>query len=62
MTALATARYTDKESPSIKSMQPLADKIRPRAIDEFVGQKHLVGKDKPLRLAVEQGHIFSFVL
>ena len=43
-------------------MQPLADKIRPRTIDEFVGQKHLVGKDKPLRLAVEQGHIFSFVL
>jgi putative ATPase len=43
-------------------MQPLADKIRPQTIDEFVGQKHLVGKDKPLRLAVEQGHIFSFVL
>jgi len=43
-------------------MQPLADKIRPHTIDEFVGQKHLVGKDKPLRLAVEQGHIFSFVL
>ena len=43
-------------------MQPLADKIRPTTIDEFVGQKHLVGKDKPLRLAAEQGHIFSFVL
>ena len=43
-------------------MQPLADKIRPHNIDEFVGQKHLVGKDKPIRLAVEQGHIFSFVL
>ena len=43
-------------------MQPLADKIRPTTIDEFVGQKHLVGQDKPLRLAVEQGHIFSFVL
>lgn len=43
-------------------MQPLADKIRPHTIDEFVGQKHLVGKDKPLRLAIEQRHIFSFVL
>lgn len=43
-------------------MQPLADKIRPHTIDEFVGQKHLVGKDKPLRIAVEQGHIFSFIL
>lgn len=43
-------------------MQPLADKIRPTAIDEFVGQRHLVGPGKPLRLAVEQGHIFSFIL
>ncbi len=43
-------------------MQPLADKIRPRTLDEFVGQKHLVGQDKPLRRAIEQGHIFSFVL
>ena len=43
-------------------MDPLANKIRPRSIDEFVGQKHLVGPDKPLRLAIEQGHIFSFVL
>ena len=43
-------------------MQPLADKIRPQTLDEFVGQKHLVGPDKPLRRAIEQGHIFSFVL
>ncbi|MCA1623222.1 MAG: replication-associated recombination protein A [Acidobacteria bacterium] len=43
-------------------MQPLASKIRPQTLDEFVGQKHLVGKDKPLRLAIEQAHVFSFVL
>lgn len=43
-------------------MQPLADRIRPRTLDEFVGQKHLVGSGKPLRLAIEQGHVFSFVL
>jgi putative ATPase len=43
-------------------MQPLANKIRPRDLNEFVGQKHLVGKDKPLRLAIEQKHIFSFIL
>jgi putative ATPase len=43
-------------------MEPLASKIRPRNLDEFVGQKHLVGEGKPLRLAIEQGHIFSFVL
>ena len=43
-------------------MEPLANQIRPLSLDEFVGQTHLVGKDKPLRLAIEQGHIFSFVL
>lgn len=43
-------------------MEPLANKIRPASLDEYVGQKHLVGEGKPLRLAIEQGHIFSFVL
>ena len=42
-------------------MEPLANKIRPKTLDEFVGQKHLVGENKPLRLAIEQGHIFSLV-
>ncbi len=43
-------------------MEPLAHKIRPQSLDEFVGQKHLVGEGKPLRLAIEQGHVFSFAL
>ena len=43
-------------------MEPLANKIRPQTLEEFVGQKHLVGEGKPLRLAIEQGHIFSFIL
>ncbi|NOT47463.1 MAG: replication-associated recombination protein A [Acidobacteria bacterium] len=43
-------------------MEPLANEIRPRSLDEFVGQEHLVGEGKPLRLAIEQGHIFSFIL
>ena len=41
---------------------PLANRIRPKTLTEFVGQKHLVGAGKPLRLAIEQGHIFSFIL
>ena len=41
---------------------PLANQIRPNNLKEFVGQKHLVGEGKPLRLAIEQGHIFSFIL
>jgi len=43
-------------------MEPLANQIRPLSLDEFVGQTHLVGPGKPLRLAIAQGHIFSFVL
>src|SRR5262249_933165 len=43
-------------------MEPLASRIRPRDLDDYVGQQHLVGPGKPLRLAIEQGHVFSFVL
>ena len=42
-------------------MQPLASKMRPVTLNEFSGQTHLVGPGKPLRVAIEQGHIFSFI-
>jgi len=42
-------------------MEPLANKIRPTSLKGFVGQEHLVGKEKPLRIAVEQKHLFSFI-
>jgi putative ATPase len=43
-------------------MKPFAYKIRPTTLDEVVGQKHLIGPDKPLRKAIEQKHVFSFIL
>lgn len=43
-------------------MEPLANKIRPKTLSEFVGQEHLVGKNKPLRQAIEGKHLLSFVL
>lgn len=43
-------------------IEPLASKIRPKTIDEYVGQEHLVGENKPLRLAIENKLIFSFIL
>lgn len=43
-------------------MEPLAHKIRPLGLKEFVGQEHLVGKDKPLNIAISKKHIFSFIL
>lgn len=42
--------------------EPLANKIRPQTLDDYIGQKHLVGAGKPLRIAIEQKHIFSFIL
>lgn len=43
-------------------MEPLASKIRPKTLEEFFGQEHLVGKGKPLREAIEGKHLFSFIL
>jgi len=42
--------------------EPLASKIRPRKLSDFIGQEHLVGSDKPLRIAIEKKHLFSFIL
>lgn len=43
-------------------MPPLASRIRPETLSEVVGQEHLVGEGKPLRVAVEKRHRFSFIL
>ncbi|MEK7629658.1 MAG: replication-associated recombination protein A [Patescibacteria group bacterium] len=43
-------------------MEPLASKIRPKNLDEFIGQEHLVGPNKPIRIAIEKKHLFSFIL
>ena len=42
--------------------EPLASKIRPKTLDEFIGQDHLVGDGKPLRLAIKNKLIFSYLL
>ena len=42
--------------------EPLASKIRPAKLKDFVGQKHLVGKGKPLSIAMRGKHLFSFIL
>ena len=43
-------------------MEPLASRLRPDSLDVFVGQEHLVGPGKPLRIAMERGELFSFIL
>ncbi|GBD32931.1 Replication-associated recombination protein A [bacterium HR33] len=42
--------------------RPLADRMRPRTLEEFVGQEHLLAPGKPLRRAIERGEVHSMVL
>lgn len=43
-------------------MQPLADRMRPTTLDNYIGQKHLVGEGAVLRLMIDSGNISSFIL
>ena len=43
-------------------MEPLAERMRPHTLDEYVGQSHLVGKNAVLRNMIDSGHIPSFIL
>lgn len=40
---------------------PLADRIRPQSLDDIVGQKHLLGANKPLRKIIESGEIPNLI-
>lgn len=42
--------------------KPLAERLRPKMLDEYIGQKHLVGKNAVLRNMIESGRIVSFIL
>ncbi len=44
------------------SNQPLADRLRPRKLDDYTGQDHLVGNDGVLRRIIETGNVPSFIL
>lgn len=43
-------------------MQPLAERLRPKTLDEYIGQKHLVGPGAVLRNMIDAGRISSFIL
>ncbi len=45
----------------IPMSEPLASRMRPRTLEEFVGQEHLIGKDKILRKMIESDHISSMI-
>jgi len=51
-----------RELPKPGKAAPLADRMRPRRLEEFVGQEHLLGEGKVLRVALEQGEVPSLIL
>ncbi|MFA6779679.1 MAG: AAA family ATPase, partial [Paludibacteraceae bacterium] len=43
-------------------MQPLAERMRPQTLNDYIGQKHLVGEHSILRRMLDSGHVSSFIL
>ncbi len=54
----------DPVGPTVEagSDAPLAERLRPRHLDEVIGQRHLLGPGKPLRVAFESGRLHSMIL
>ncbi len=48
-------------SEALAAFRPLADRMRPASLDEFIGQAHILGEGKPLRSAVESGQLHSMI-
>ncbi len=59
MADLFAQEVTDAGVPD--EARPLADRLRPTSLEGFVGQEHVLGPGKPLRLAIEQGKAHSMV-
>lgn len=54
--------FAEKAKEAMKGLAPLAERMRPRDLDEFVGQEHILGKGRVLRKAIEKGELFSLIL
>jgi putative ATPase len=57
---MTTPLFADDDVPLAGT--PLAERLRPRSIDDVVGQEHLLGPDKPLRQVLERGLLHSLIL
>lgn len=57
-TSMTEDLFDDPEA----AYQPLAARLRPDSLQEYVGQKHLLGTGKPLQEAIERGQLHSMVL
>ena len=60
-TAQESLLPTEQNPPSLAD-RPLADRMRPTQLDDFVGQEHLLGAGRPLRALADRGRIHSMIL
>jgi putative ATPase len=54
--------FEDDKPQTDRSAAPLAERLRPRTLDEILGQEHLLGPGKPLRTAIERDQVPSMIL
>jgi putative ATPase len=52
---------TPKAKPPVRTTAPLAERVRPLTLEDFVGQEHLLGKGKPLRILIEGDQLPSLI-
>jgi putative ATPase len=62
MSKTATSLFAKLESEEIAAGAPLAERMRPRSLEEFAGQQALLGPGKPLRIAIESDDLGSMIL
>ena len=58
---MAVTGQTGLFDSAADATRPLADRMRPRTLDEFIGQEHILGPGKPLRAAIEAGRAHSMI-
>jgi putative ATPase len=56
------AKLEPEDSAAVNAARPLAERMRPRTLEEFAGQKELLGTGKPLRVAIERDDLGSMIL
>jgi len=59
---MGTMSDLDLFADEAQGARPLADRMRPASLEQFIGQEHLLGAGKPLRRAIEAGRLHSMVL
>lgn len=54
--------FEGRANDTLSKVAPLAERMRPQSLAEFVGQEHILGAGKPLRILIESGNLMSIIL